>query len=376
MAQNVRHLSGAVWGCQALRLVGGQAGVLPVTHCGSWSGRPALVRHAETLDHGSRVSEVVVVGEPRTRTNKVDVGHGALNATDAAGSARPVFVWMVTLAVVVLLALAVGTWIVVDQRRSADELASSGSTDVATTTSSPTAPASPAPRATTGPETDEKTPPRTAAPALGGFIARAALADQALREASSRINASITTTDVTYDLRTSELLASAEPEAVASTLPAGMPDALQQHALLVYSDLVSRWAAMSGSCDQGVGTFPRAEFDGCFTQGAPAAARFADDLAALEQLAETTPEFTAASQDSRPAEELAVRIRYIDLGNLGCASKGGYVATDPIPIVWQDIPEDTGGPGWQGTVGPGLAGIPFRGTFDPVLGWRIELLAC
>jgi len=287
-----------------------------------------------------------------------------------------VFVWTVTLAVVMLLALTVGTWIVVEQRRSADDLASSGSTDVATTTSRPTTTASPAPSGTPGSETGEKAQPGTAVPALEGFVARAGLADQALREASSLINASITTTEVTYDLRTSQLLASAEPEAVASTLPAGMPDALEQAALLVYSDLVSRWAAMSGSCDQGVGTFPRAEFDGCFTQGGPAAARFADDLAVLEQLAEATPEFTVAGRGSRPAQELAVRIRYIDLGNLGCANKGGYVATDPIPIVWQHIPEDTGGPGWQGTVGRGIAGIPFRGTFDPVLGWRIELLAC
>jgi hypothetical protein len=295
---------------------------------------------------------------------------------DKQGSQTRIRVWAGVVAVVVLLVMVVTVWVVVYQRGDVPEQASPGNAGVATASATPTASPSPSPADPSSSEPSNTATPGAASAAVDGFLARATMADQALRAASARINAAMTTTEVTYDQRTSDLLESAAPERIAATLPPGMPDTLQKAALLVYSDLVSRWAAMSGSCDHGVGTFPRADFEGCFAQGASAADRFAGDLAALTALAAKTPEFTVVAPDSRPAEELAVRVRYISLGNLGCASKGGYVATDAIPIRWQTNPDQAGGPDWQGTVGPPGAGIPFRGTFDPAFGWQIDLLAC
>lgn len=330
---------------------------------------------------GSGTQVIAVREKPthETRAHATPVDGGRYDVPDGAEARRrhrPVPVWTVIVSVVALLAVAGTVWVVSFRRGDIPDEAFPGSSGVATDSATPTVTASPTPSATTEPATSDSAAPHTASAALDDFLTRATMADKALREASDRINAAITTTEVTYDQHTRDLLASAAPGPVASTLPAGMPDTLKKAALLVYSDLVSRWAAMSGSCDHGEGTLPRAEFDGCFVQGAPAAARFAGDLSALDQLAEATPEFAVAAQDSRTAEALAVRIRYIDLGNLGCANMGGYVATDPIPIVWQRTPDDAGGADWQGTVGAGLAGIPFRGTFDPVLGWQIEILAC
>lgn len=222
------------------------------------------------------------------------------------------------------------------------------------------------------PETGSTASIPMAARDLDGFLTHAAMADPALTEAASRINASATATEITYDQRTVDLLASASPEGLATLLPPGMPDPLQRAALLVYSDLVSRWAAMSASCPHEVGTHPRSDYDNCFTQGGGAGSRFDADLAALTALARSTPTFTIPSQSSRDSEELAVRIHYIDEQNLGCGSTGGFVAIEPIPVVWQVHPVAEGQEPWQGTVG----GIDFRGTHDETRGWMIVINAC
>jgi hypothetical protein len=126
-----------------------------------------------------------------------------------------------------------------------------------------------------------------------------------------------------------------------------MPDALQRAALLVYRDLVSRWAAMgAGPCNLGVGSHPRADLEAnhCFVAGSAAAARLDNDLAALQ---------------------------FINLSNLGCANVGGSLATDPIPVVWQSKAAEGGQPAWQGTV----AGTDFRGTYDRARGRAIYINA-
>lgn len=288
---------------------------------------------------------------------------GAGDSNDAGDPRHGVRSWQVIVAIVVLVAVTAAIVVAVGRRTGTNEQGSTATSETTTMHG-----------ATEVPETGYSAPTQTAARDLDGFLTHAAMADRALTEAASRINASSTATEITYDQRTIDLLAGAAPDASARYLPPGMPDPLGRAALLTYSDLVSRWGAMgSGDCIKGVGTFPRADFDRCFTQGAPAAARFDGDLAALTTLAAATPAFAIPSQTSPAAEELAARIHYIDGQNLGCASTGGFVATEPIPVKWQTHPSTLEGQeAWQGYV----ADIDFRGVYDPADGWTIFLNAC
>jgi len=235
----------------------------------------------------------------------------ARESNGAGGRPRSVRTWQFIVAGVVVVALATAIGVVVGRRSATNEQVSTESTEAATTSTEATTASTTSPGATAAPQTGYTAPIQMAARDLDGFLTHATMADQALTEAASRINASSTATEITYDQRTIDLLGSAAPSNLAPWLPPGMPDPLQRQALLVYSDLVSRWGAMGGLCaGQGVGTFPRTVFDdlGCFVLGAPAAARFDGDFAALGQLAETTPKFTIPSQDSQAAEELAEEI--------------------------------------------------------------------
>ncbi len=214
----------------------------------------------------------------------------------------------------------------------------------------------------------------TATDQLQPFIDLAAIADRDLAEAAQRINAAATEETITYDQRTVELLNGISIGALADALPAGMPDELERAGLLVYSDLVSRLASMSIWCVSTEGTRPRIEYtdNGCFVLGAPAAARFEGDLAALVSTADRTPAFEVAAPESRPAEALAARIEDIVLRNAGCASVGGFVATEPISVTWDPSPGMGDLPDWEGRVD----GIQFYGTYDAATGWRIWINAC
>ncbi len=277
-------------------------------------------------------------------------------------------VWQIVMGVIVVLALAVAIGVAVGRRGATNDQVSTATTGVT----------SPAPDTTGGaavPQPGFTAPELMAVRDLDGFLGAAARADQALTEAANRINAASTETDIVIDQQTADLLRQVDLEQLARWLPPGMPDALQNQALLVYSDLVSRWGSLAGGqCRQEVGTYPRSQAEAslCFVNGAPAAARFDADFVTLERLAETTPAFSVADRGSRAAEELAVRVRSIDLRNLGCDSTGGFVATEPIVIVWGEIPGFDDQPPWQGTVD----GIAFRGTFDEVRGWTILVNAC
>ncbi len=225
---------------------------------------------------------------------------------------------------------------------------------------------------TTPPTTAARTPTATAQ--LQPFLDLAAAADRDLAEAAQRINAATTEETITYDERTVELL-DVDFRALGNAVPAGMPAELEQSALLVYSDLVSRWGSLAGGdCPSSVGTRPRSEYTDnlCFVNGAPAAARFDGDLAALVAVADRTAAFVAAAPDSRAAEALAARIDSVDLRNLGCANTGGFVATEPITVTWDPSPGMENFPDWEGTVD----GIPFYGVYDADTGWEIWINAC
>ncbi len=225
---------------------------------------------------------------------------------------------------------------------------------------------------TTPPTTAAKGPMATAQ--LQAFIDLAAAADRDLAEAAQRINAAATEETITYDQRTVELLDGIRIGALRDALPAGMPDELERAGLLVFSDLVSRLASMSIWCLSTEGTRPRVEYVDaqCFEHGAPAAARFDGDLAALVSTADHTPAFVVAAPDSRTAEALAARIETIVLQNVGCAGVGGYSATEPITVIWEPSPGFEDSPDWEGTVD----GIRFFGIYDPDTGWTVRMLAC
>jgi hypothetical protein len=300
-------------------------------------------------------------------------GGADVGGTPAAdGPDRPWYgrrAWQLIVGAIVLVALAAAIGFVAGRGSGSDQQVSTATTEATAESTTP------ATADSTVPETGYTAPPQTAARDLDGFLTLARAADQSLTEAAARINASTTATDITYDDRTVGLLTFAAPSSLARSLPPGMPDQLQQAALLVYSDLVSRWAAMSaGPCPHDAGTHPRSQYDEnhCFVEGAAAAARTDGDIAALDHLAGSTPKFTIPAQDSRPAEELAARANSIDLQNLGCANVGGVVVTELIPIVWQTQPSGDDRGDWQGTVGE----IPFRGTYDQARGWVIEIRAC
>lgn len=55
----------------------------------------------------------------------------------------------------------------------------------------------------------------------------------------------------------------------------------------------------------------------------------------------------------------------------GRAAAGAFTATEPVVIVWGEIPGFEDQPPWEGTLG----GIPFRGTFDEFRGWTILINA-
>lgn len=108
----------------------------------------------------------------------------------------------------------------------------------------------------------------------------------------------------------------------------------------------------------------------CLANGSPAAARFDDDLDALVALAAATPRFTPAEASSLAAAEVALRTTLVDLGNNGCGSFGGYLATTSEPITWDEAP--AGATARTGS----LAGVDFEVTFEPGTGWTVLLNAC
>lgn len=241
-----------------------------------------------------------------------------------------------------------------------------------TTTPTPTPTTAPTPTPT---ETPAPTPTASAADDLAAFVEAARAADTRLRAAAALINGSVRSTAVVVDARTVEAVDASHPWAVVATIPAGMPPELLRAVLTTYSDLVSRHRAMSRVAQVGVGTFPRGEYNAddiltCLPNGSPAAARFAADLAAVERLAGSTPPLPGTDPASQEAAEVAVRVAAIGLFNGGCDTCGGYVATEPAPLTWDDAA--SGATTRTGTVSE----ITFTATYAADDGWAVHLQAC
>ena len=155
------------------------------------------------------------------------------------------------------------------------------------------------------------------------------------------------------------------------SIPAGLEPELLRAVLLVESELVSRTFAMR---NYGSVSNPVSEVEPCLHNGADAAARYPADVAALRTLADASPPVAVAAPDSRAAEELAVRLGWINELNTGCDSCGGYVATDLHEVTLYDTP--TFNPVADRPVDGLIDDVGFWASFDADAGWKIQFAAC
>lgn len=160
---------------------------------------------------------------------------------------------------------------------------------------------------------------------------------------------------------------------VGRAVPAGMPPDLLRATVLVYSDLVSRRAAMQTFANAGPTGRSADVMLGDLGRGHAAAERFDTDLAALRSLAAGAAPFEPAAPDDRARAEVLLLVRYTDAANLGCDSRGGVVLTELPAIVWSETPPPGIDPSWQhhGTIGH----IDFSANLVDGT-WKVQLWAC
>jgi hypothetical protein len=222
-------------------------------------------------------------------------------------------------------------------------------------------------------------PAASAAPELAAFVAAAQRADTEIRHAAALINGDIGTTSMRFRPATLAAIRAIDNESVMRAAPAGLPASLLRDVIVVYGDLDSRTAAFNGvEVYGGSGhPVPVGGRDGQsllrgLHNGAPAAARFNADLAAVRADAQRTPPVTIAAPDSRAAAELALRFDSIENRN-GCSEEfGGWAPTQLEPVVWQ--PSTTQHPtAYEGTIN----GIRFQAIYHPAQqAWGIIIYAC
>jgi len=209
---------------------------------------------------------------------------------------------------------------------------------------------------------------------LAPFLAAAADLDAQLHDAAAAINgAGPPWAEVPESVAHAVTDAAFVP--VGRTIPAGLPPDLLQATILVYSDLVSRRAAMRGFETAGPVVRPPEELLGELANGHAAAQRFDSDLAALRSLAAASPPLRAIPAEDRANAEVLLLVSYTAGSNLGCASAGGKILIELPEIVWseEDLP-DWMQPEWQqhGTIGP----IDFSASFLDDGTWTVRIWAC
>lgn len=220
----------------------------------------------------------------------------------------------------------------------------------------------------TGPTQPPTAPPSTpsAANDLAGFFKEATYADTRLRTAAAAYNADLGPDGMPRNSRDAGItIAIAKPLPAADAIPANLPPALLRATLAVLNDLDVRWRALQIQPD-------RASTLECLRNGTAAAKRFPKDLAAARTLAAATPPIRPAAANSRPAEEVAVRIADLFLNNGGCGSCGTAPFGGLQPIVWKKTPATSSQPASDGTIRT----IPFTATYDGTHSWTVVLNAC
>jgi hypothetical protein len=226
--------------------------------------------------------------------------------------------------------------------------------------------------------------PATTAPApsaagqLAAFIAAAEQADSQLRQAAALVNGDIGTTSMRFTPTTLAAVHALGTTQAARAIPAGLPAELLRTVLVVYGDLSSRTAAFGGVRAFGysgrklpIGGPDAKDVLRGLRNGAPAAARFGADLAALRALAQQTPPVTVAALDSRAAAERALRLDSIDKRNSCSYEFGGYAPTQLETVSWHPA-SDQHSHHYEGTI----SGIRFQADYTVALGWQINIFAC
>lgn len=210
----------------------------------------------------------------------------------------------------------------------------------------------------------------SAADQLAGFFSAAGALDSQLRQAAALVNGGVGKTSMSFPPATQAVVSALSTKEVARAIPAGLPAELLRQTLLVYSGLESRTTSLRGvpmfgdesplklSSQDGKYVY------GCLRNGAPAAARFTADLAALRAAALAAQPIALAAPDSRAAAELALRVQAINLHNSGCMECGGFVATTLAPVVWTSRSGGT------------VNGIQFQVIYHAGTGWEARIWAC
>jgi hypothetical protein len=161
----------------------------------------------------------------------------------------------------------------------------------------------------------------------------------------------------------------ADIDAVASTIPAGLPHDLLEAVMLPYSELSSRSAAMKSFSYTRTPDDPlQDDLLAELGNGHEAAQRFDGDLAAARALAASLPPVTPAAYDSRETAELLVILDTVHKGNFGCDSRGGAIFDDLPTLTWTS---DTGG-----YMSTGGNAIDFSATLGPDGQWQAWLNVC
>jgi len=204
---------------------------------------------------------------------------------------------------------------------------------------------------------------------LNAFFTAAAGVDAKLKAAAVVVNREIGPNKIVLDQSALDAINAANPDEAKVTIPAGMPPTLERSVLVVYNDLVSRRSAFNGVLRN-----DETESMNCLRNGAAPAAQFAADVRAARGLASSLPPLTPVAPNSRAAEELAIRFAWISEVNNGCASCGGMIIKELVPITIYDVPVEPFGDGR--TFEGDLDGVYFNATYVAGQGWNVQLLAC
>jgi hypothetical protein len=234
------------------------------------------------------------------------------------------------------------------------------------------------------------TPPATGLPSsptasalsqLAAYLAAADNADIHIKQASVLVNQQIGESAIHF---TAAEVAAVKglfwyTTAAGKAIPGGLPPELLRRVLLSYSDLESRGAAFRflPFYNPPGGSLPVTSADGRailqdLKHGAPAEARFATDLAAVRDLASTTPPVVQVAANSHATAEIAVRVARINSANTGCDSSGGWLATTLLPVIWQSGTF----PGTKDRTDGTIDSIPFTATYQAGGGWNVMIWTC
>jgi hypothetical protein len=225
-------------------------------------------------------------------------------------------------------------------------------------------------------------PPASSAPSAAGqlaaFMAAAEYADGQLHRAAALVNSDIGATSMRFTPATLAAIRDLDNAPVARAVPAGLPTDLLREVLVVYGDLASRTGAFGGVQIYGasgralpIGGQDAKEVLRGLHNGAPAAARFNADLAAMRTLAQQTPPVTIAPPDSRAAADLALRLDSIAHRNACSHLFGGWAPTGLETVIWQPSTDQHSGH-YAGTISGGR----FQANYTAEHAWEIIIYAC